>query len=288
MSPLRRAAGPGGAGPHLRAGRPAAGRGWSPSWAPPRCSTAAGRGARRSTTLRTDVAARLLRRSTPSATWPAPTGCGIRFVVPGDDEWPHAARRPGVGRAVQQRGGPPLGLWVRGPLRLDELPLGGRGGSRSATTYGAERGGRGRRGAGAGRAGRGLGSGVRDRPGGPPRCPGGRRTRPWRCWPAAWTAPTRPRTGACSTTSRRRELVVSELAPGCAPTRLRFLARNRLIAGAHPRHGGGRGGAAQRGAEHRQLGRAAEPAADGRARTGHQRAVAGRAPADPLAARPRW
>ena len=49
--------------------------------------------------------------------------------------------------------------------------------------------------------------------------------------------------------------VVSELAPGCSPTRLRFLARNRIIAAPLPRHGrrGGRG--AQRRAEHRELDR---------------------------------
>ncbi|MDF1602802.1 DNA-processing protein DprA [Nocardioides sp. YIM 152315] len=62
---------------------------------------------------------------------------GLRFVVPGDDEWPSGlddlARTP----AVQERGGVPLGLWVRGPVRLDALDGAvAVVGSRSATTYG--------------------------------------------------------------------------------------------------------------------------------------------------------
>ena len=68
--------------------------------------------------------------------------------------------------------------------------------------------------------------------------------------------------------------VVSELPPGCAPTRLRFLARNRLIAGLARGTVVVEAAAAQRRAQHRQLGRPAQPAADGRARAGHQRTVA--------------
>jgi DNA processing protein len=65
---------------------------------------------------------------------------GLRYVVPGDDEWPEQvddlvhAEDPHTGT-----GGVPLGLWARGPLRLDSV---GRSvavvGSRSATTYGAD------------------------------------------------------------------------------------------------------------------------------------------------------
>ena len=51
-----------------------------------------------------------------------------------------------------------------------------------------------------------------------------------RSWPAASTAPTRPRTSSCSTTSAEHCAVVSEVAPGCAPMRVRFLSRNRVIA----------------------------------------------------------
>lgn len=64
---------------------------------------------------------------------------GLRFVVPGDDEWPAGLDDLAGAGSVQERGGVPLGLWVRGPLRLDAL--GGAlavVGSRSATTYGAD------------------------------------------------------------------------------------------------------------------------------------------------------
>ena len=52
-------------------------------------------------------------------------------------------------------------------------------------------------------------------------------------------------------------LVVSEAAPGCAPTRMRFLARNRLIAASRRDGRGRRGRGAQRRAQHRELGRRA-------------------------------
>jgi DNA processing protein len=63
---------------------------------------------------------------------------GLRFVVPGDEEWPtqlddlqHASD------VVEGRGGPPLGLWARGPARLHRLVDSvAVVGSRSATGYG--------------------------------------------------------------------------------------------------------------------------------------------------------
>lgn len=64
---------------------------------------------------------------------------GLRFVVPGDPEWPAGLDDLARAAPLQERGGVPLGLWVRGPVRLDTL---GRGvavvGARSATTYGAQ------------------------------------------------------------------------------------------------------------------------------------------------------
>lgn len=65
---------------------------------------------------------------------------GLRYVVPGDPEWPDQVDDLILAEDLTNRtGGPPLGLWVRGPLRLDSL---GRSvaivGSRSATTYGAD------------------------------------------------------------------------------------------------------------------------------------------------------
>ncbi|MBM9460406.1 DNA-protecting protein DprA [Nocardioides sp. zg-536] len=62
---------------------------------------------------------------------------GIRFVIPGDEEWPEQLEDLTEAGELQQRGEVPAGLWVKGPLRLDRL---GRSvaivGSRSATTYG--------------------------------------------------------------------------------------------------------------------------------------------------------
>jgi DNA processing protein len=63
---------------------------------------------------------------------------GLRFVIPGDDEWPeqlddleHAVD------VVDGRGGVPFGLWVRGPVRLDSLADSvAVVGARSATDYG--------------------------------------------------------------------------------------------------------------------------------------------------------
>ena len=75
--------------------------------------------------------------------------------------------------------------------------------------------------------------------------------------------------------------VVSRAGAGLRPDAAALPGPQPADRRAHPRHRRGGGGAAQRGAQHRQLGDAAEPAADGRARAGHQRAVAGRAPADP-------
>lgn len=156
---------------------------------------------------------------------------GIRFVVPGDPEWPAGLDDLAWAQPVQERGGAPLGLWVRGPLRLDEL-AGSLAvvGSRSATSYGAgiaadlaavvaragvpvvsgaaygidHAGHRGALGAG-GRTVAVLACGVD------------------RAYPVA----------------HKRLLdhlaaegaVVSEAPVGWAPTRVRFLARNRLIAG---------------------------------------------------------
>jgi len=62
---------------------------------------------------------------------------GIRWVIPGDPEWPTGLDDLEGCEPLQGMGRAPLGLWVRGPLRLDELasPVAVVG-SRSATTYG--------------------------------------------------------------------------------------------------------------------------------------------------------
>ncbi len=62
---------------------------------------------------------------------------GIRFVTPADDEWPTQLGDLAHGQRVQGLGGVPVGLWVRGPMRLDELSASvAVVGSRSATSYG--------------------------------------------------------------------------------------------------------------------------------------------------------
>jgi DNA processing protein len=64
---------------------------------------------------------------------------GLRFVVPGDAEWPPGLDDLRAVEPVQERGGVPIGLWVRGPLRLDQLE-GSLAvvGARAATTYGGD------------------------------------------------------------------------------------------------------------------------------------------------------
>ena len=50
------------------------------------------------------------------------------------------------------------------------------------------------------------------------------------CWPTASTWPTRRQCALIFETLARDQLLVSELPPAAHPTRVRFLARNRLIA----------------------------------------------------------
>ncbi|MET0840007.1 MAG: DNA-processing protein DprA [Marmoricola sp.] len=156
---------------------------------------------------------------------------GIRFVVPGDDEWPPALDDLAHAPHLHHRGGVPVGLWCRGPLRLSDAVAQAVAvvGSRSATTYGG------------GLAGDIAAVLARE----------------------AWTVVSGAAFGidqaahrgalanrgptvavlACGAdraypTAHRQlidyvadtGLVVSEAAPGCAPTKIRFLARNRLIA----------------------------------------------------------
>lgn len=69
----------------------------------------------------------------------AATHRGLRFVVPGDDEWPGGLDDLALAPPLQEQGEVPIGLWVRGPLRLDRL-AGALAvvGSREGTTYGGE------------------------------------------------------------------------------------------------------------------------------------------------------
>ncbi len=177
-----------------------------------------------------DAAGRLTRLD-PVRELEQAAALGIRFVIPGDDEWPEQLDQLGHSEPVSELGGPPIGLWVRGPLRLDEVADAvAVVGSRSATSYGESvaR----EMGAGVARSGRSLVSG------------------------AAFGIDQAAHRGALAVEgpsiavlacgvdrpypAEHRALidhmatvgaVVSELPPGCAPLRIRFLARNRIIAG---------------------------------------------------------
>ncbi len=155
---------------------------------------------------------------------------GLRFVVPGEPEWPEGIDDLAHGIEVQGLGGVPVGLWVRGPARLDEMAGSvALVGSRSATTYGTDT--AVRFAAGAGRAGVPVVSGAAfgiDRAAHEGALAVGARTAAVlacgldRPYPAAHAdlIDRIARTGA----------VVSELPHGMGPTRVRFLSRNRLIA----------------------------------------------------------
>ena len=156
---------------------------------------------------------------------------GIRFVVPGDEEWPTALDGLAHAPHLHERGGVPVGLWCRGPLRLDEATESAVAvvGSRSATTYGAD-----------------VAADIAA-------------TLARASWSvvsgAAFGIDQAAHRGALANRgptvavlacgadraypAAHRNLidyiadvglVVSEAPPGCAPTRIRFLARNRVIA----------------------------------------------------------
>jgi DNA processing protein len=179
--------------------------------------------------LREDLVSRLAELD-PERDLDRAARLGIRWVVPGDPEWPLPVDDLDATQPLQGLGRAPLGLWVRGPLRLDALPAPvAVVGSRSAPTYGTDV--ATELGAGLARAGSTVVSG------------------------AAFGIDQAAHRGALAgdgptvavlacgvdrayPTAHRQLLahlgeqcaIVSELAPGCAPTRVRFLARNRIIA----------------------------------------------------------
>lgn len=155
---------------------------------------------------------------------------GISFVVPGDAGWPAQLDDLGHGVEVQGLGGTPVGLWVRGDVGLLRQDGGvAVVGSRSATTYGCDQ--AGRVAAAVARSGRPVVSGAAfgiDRAAhGAAVAVGGGTVAVLACgldraYPAA----------NADVISRIAETgaVVSEVPHGMGPTRVRFLARNRLIA----------------------------------------------------------
>ena len=156
---------------------------------------------------------------------------GVRFVVPGDEEWPAGLGELVVAPHLHERGGVPVGLWCRGPLRLDEASERAVAvvGSRSATSYGAEVAGE----IGATLAREGWTTVSCEAFGLDQAAHRGALAQPGptvavlacgadRVYPSAHRA--------LIDYVADVGLVVSEAAPGCAPTRIRFLARNRVIA----------------------------------------------------------
>ena len=85
-----------------------------------------------------DLDARL-RTADPARTLESAEKLGLRFVVPGDPEWPEPMLDLARCGPLHERGGVPVGLWLRGPLSLAEATRQAVAvvGSRSATTYGA-------------------------------------------------------------------------------------------------------------------------------------------------------
>jgi DNA processing protein len=156
--------------------------------------------------------------------------CGIRFLVPGDPEWPTGLDDLDDAIGTDGFGGTPPGLWVKGPMPLAELETSvAVVGSRAASVYGVE----------LTRAicGHLALAGV-------PVVSGGALGIDFEAHDATLVATgTTAAVLACGVDrvypAQNRLLlqhlaaefaVVSEQPPGSTPTRLRFLARNRLIA----------------------------------------------------------
>lgn len=178
----------------------------------------------------TDVAGRL-RGLDPERELRDAEGRGIRFVCPGDGEWPEQLADLAHAGELSGRGGCPLGLWVRGPLDLRTTCARSVAvvGSRSATDYGARV--AGDVAAGLAQAGVSVVSGAAfgidaaaHRGALAVRAP---TVAVLACGvDRAYPAAHRSMLDYIADTG----LVVSELPPGSAPTKVRFLARNRLIA----------------------------------------------------------
>ena len=180
--------------------------------------------------LREDLAVRL-ERVDPVAELERAARLGIRFVTPADDEWPSGVDDLAHGPLLHERGGVPVGLWVKGSARLDSSTSQCVAvvGSRSATTYGAAV--AGEIAAALGEAGRtvvsGAAFGIDQAAHRGALAVEGPTVAVLACGvDRAYPAAHKPLLDHIADVG----VVVSEAAPGCAPTRIRFLARNRLIA----------------------------------------------------------
>lgn len=155
----------------------------------------------------------------------------IRFVVPGDDEWPPCLHDLRYCDPVNRRGGVPWGLWLRGPGHLGELVHRAVAvvGSRACTSYGSS-------------VATDLGVDLAEQ--GTTVVSGGAFGIDAAAHRGALAVqgstlcvlangldvPYPAGNAALLNWIASDHLLVSELPPGATPTRVRFLARNRLIA----------------------------------------------------------
>ena len=156
---------------------------------------------------------------------------GVRVVIPGDEEWPAGLDDLAGVAPIQRRGGLPLALWLRGPGHLAALVERSAAvvGSRAATAYGS--GVATDLGAELAESGvavvSGMAFGIDAAAHRGALVVGG---------PTVGVVANGvdvaypPGNGPLFDAVARDHLLVSELPPGAHPTRIRFLARNRLIA----------------------------------------------------------
>ncbi|WP_203335313.1 DNA-processing protein DprA [Nocardioides limicola] len=179
--------------------------------------------------VRSDIATRL-DDIDPARVLREATERGMRFLIPGDAEWPTQLDDLHHAEPVFDRGGPPLGLWVRGPLDLRALALSvAVVGARSCTSYGDEL--AAQMSAEVAQGGVAVVSGAAfgiDRAAHRGALAGdGHTVAVLACGvDRAYPAAHRDLLDHLA----RHHAVVSEAAPGWSPTRIRFLSRNRLIA----------------------------------------------------------
>jgi DNA processing protein len=156
---------------------------------------------------------------------------GARFVIPGDDEWPDQLDILEEAGQLTRRGGVPYGLWVRGRANLRQAVARSVAlvGARACSSYGEH-------------VAAELSSGLADN--GVTIVSGGAFGIDAAAHRGALAAAgltiavlacgvdvSYPkRNSALLSRIAEDGLVIAELPPGCSPTKLRFLARNRLIA----------------------------------------------------------
>lgn len=166
----------------------------------------------------------------PAATLRMAARTGLRFVIPGDEEWPTTLDELQLAPSIHDRAGPPVGIWLRGPGHLREICEGSVAivGSRSATSYGTRV--ASDIGAGCAEAGRTVISGGAfgiDQAAHRGALARGRTVAVLACGADR----TYPKTSHDLIEHiARTSLVMSEAPLGGEPFKVRFLARNRLIA----------------------------------------------------------